>query len=121
MDNLENCFTIYPIHINSNVSCGNGRKYSLQNSIENPVFRKIKSALSSLNVEFKEEASKIHPKESKEKGRFIVKNKNKRTEIIQSIVNSIKELRSKKDTVSEKNSNNFLNLKPKSKKKSKNN
>ena len=123
MENAENCFTMYPIHINSSVSCGKGRKYSIENSIENPTFREIKNALLSLNLKFREEENKIHPKESKEKGRFIIEERKERKPIIKNLVNLLKEIRNKKDLSSDKNkmSNNFLNLKPKSKKKSKNN
>lgn len=119
MDKTENSFVIYPIHIDSSVSLGKGRKYSLNKSIENPTFREIKSALTSLNIEFKEEDDKIHPKEIKEKGRFVVNKQSERNTIIESLVSVIKESRNKKsqETDKSKATNNILNLKPKSKKK----
>lgn len=124
MVNSENCFTIYPVHINSSISSGNGRKYSLENSVENPSFKEIKTGLTSLSIVFTDDENKIHPRESKEKGRFIVENKNDRKNIIKALITAIKDLRSKRDLLSDKSkaaSTNFLNLKPKSKKKAKNN
>lgn len=123
MENTENSFIIYPIHINAGVTLSNGRKYSLESSVEHPTFKEIRNALTSLNIIFREEENKIHPKESKEKGRFIVNEKSERKHLINNLSKAIKDIRNKKEQASEKSkmANNFLNLKPKSKKKSKNN
>lgn len=123
MNQIENTFTIYPIYLDSSLSLGNGRKYGINVCIEKPTFKEIRIALDSLNIVFKEDESKIHPKEQREKGIFIVNNKCDRKEIITKLINFIKEARIKKEqnVDKSKSTNNLLNLRPKSKKKSKNN
>ncbi|ELA42853.1 uncharacterized protein VICG_00168 [Vittaforma corneae ATCC 50505] len=118
LDSTEKCFIIYPIYINSSVSLGRGRKYSLKNSVSKPTFKEIKHALDSLGVKYEEEPEKMHPKEGKEKGRFRIDKAHTRKYIVDNLAPKISELRAQADART-KSGSNLLNLVPKSRKKSK--
>lgn len=113
-------FVLYPVHIDSSRSLGDGRKYSRNNSVSRPTYREIRLALDTLKLQYKEEASKRHPKDLLEKGRFSIAKLVNRKETIQKIVDVIRENREKKIRADSKlKGNNFLNLVPASRKKSK--
>lgn len=120
MDQAEKFFVFYPIYIDSKVSLRDGRKYSKESAVTKPTFREIKQSLDALGIPYVEEAKKRHPKDIENQGRFKIKNEKGRKIISQEIANKIRDIRSKSEANS-KGTNNFLNLVPKSKKKSKKN
>lgn len=120
MSCIEDNFTVYPVYLNSEVSLSGGRKYSLSMCIPSPTYKEIKQALLLLNAKFVEEPEKMHPRDPNEKGRFKVGRDISRTQLIRDISERIKDLRKQAEARS-KGSGNFLNLVPKSKKKSKKN
>lgn len=120
MSCLEDNFTVYPVYFNSEASLTEGRKYPLSISIAKPTYKEIKQALIILNVKFVEEPEKMHPKDSNEKGRFKVDKNISRIQLTREIVEKIKDIRMQIESRS-KGTGNFLNLVPKSKKKSKKN
>lgn len=113
-------FTLYPIHINASRSLGDGRKYSRNCSVPNPTFKEIKIALDSLELHYKEHALKRHPKDLVERGRFSISKLDSKREVVQRITSMIGENREKRTQGNTKlKGNNFLNLVPASRKKSK--
>lgn len=118
MENKENFYCVYPIHIDSSTPLSGGRRYSKDNAVEKPTMKEIKNALEACGIQHIVEADKRHPQDLREKGRFRIAKSFKRKETIKKVIDFIKELRLKKNTASDvKAANNFLNLKPKSKKK----
>ncbi len=120
IDPLES-FAIFPIHLNSNKSYSEGRRYSKTLSVANPTCKEIKLALESLNIKYSDDLSKRHPQEQNEMGVFRIDKSQNRKETIKNIVNFIRELREKRMSEGLKGTTNTLNLIPKKKsKKSKN-
>lgn len=114
----EKYFRVYPLYFDAGVSISKGRKCPVEKSIQKPTFKEIKQALDLLGIKHEEEPEKIHPKETKEKGRFKIFQKTSKREFIGTLVAKIKELR-EKATTRVKSSGNPLNLVPKSRKKAK--
>lgn len=120
MEADADCFLLYPVHVDSSKPLSGGRRYSKSNCICKPTFREIKLALDALRLQYKEEASKRHPKDLLEKGRFSVSKLNSRMETVQRIVSMIRENRERSvQTDSRLKGNNFLNLVPAPRKRSK--
>ncbi|EPR79559.1 signal recognition particle protein 19 [Spraguea lophii 42_110] len=88
---MEEYFTIYPIYFNSSISLSAGRKYNKELCI-NLNYKELVHALQKLNMGFKEEKDKRHPKDINY-GRVKVEKKYGKTFTISGIVETVKTIR----------------------------
>lgn len=87
-------FCLYPIHMDSGRSLSEGRKYRSEICVQRPRYHEIKNALERLEIEHVDEASKRHPKDFFNSGRFRIKKEYGRMFVIEGVSQTIAEMRS---------------------------
>ena len=86
--------TIWPQYLNRNLTTGEGRKISQEDSVKDPTINEIERALKRLNLTFEIEKDKAYPGKWYEKsGRALVEWEGTKLELIKEISLKIKEMR----------------------------
>ncbi|AFN83496.1 signal recognition particle Srp19 [Encephalitozoon romaleae SJ-2008] len=87
-------FCLYPIHMDSRRSLSEGRKYKKEICVQRPRYHEIKNALEKLEIEHVDEASKRHPNDFFNGGRFRIKKEYGKVLVIEGVSQTIAEMRS---------------------------
>ncbi|KAG5860505.1 signal recognition particle protein Srp19 [Encephalitozoon hellem] len=87
-------FCLYPIYMDSTKSLSEGRKYRKEICVQKPRYHEIKNALERLEIEYVDEASKKHPGDFFNSGRFRIKKEYGKMFVIEGVSQTITEMRS---------------------------
>ncbi|WEL39234.1 signal recognition particle Srp19 [Encephalitozoon hellem] len=87
-------FCLYPIYMDSTKSLSEGRKYRKEICVQKPRYHEIKNALEKLEIGYVDEASKKHPGDFFNSGRFRIKKEYGKMFVIEGVSQTITEMRS---------------------------
>ena len=86
--------TIWPQYLNRNLTTGEGRKISQEDSVKDPTINEIERALKRLNLTFEIEKDKAYPGKWYEKsGRVLVSNEHNKNELLKKIGSEFKNMK----------------------------
>lgn len=94
---MDDCFMIYPVYLDLNRRKSQGRKFRKELCVESPHIKEIKSVLDNLELEYRLEENKKHPRSPFHLGRVRVPKMYGKMNVVQSIAAGIRELRQKNE------------------------